>query len=267
MLLAMPVAAHDFWIQPSSFTPPAGSIVQIKLRVGDDFPGEPVARNAAQIETFFVHGPDGRRPVAGGNGGDPAGTVRVTSEGTYLIGYRSRPTPVRLQAAAFERYLKEEGLERIIELRARNGQSSVPGRERFSRSVKSLLHVGGAAPVGHDMALGLMLEIVPDTHPSHLPADGRMGFRLLYDGRPLEGALVVAIPQFGAARGASARLQARTTVDGRVELALKPGAWTLKAVHMVPAAAAADADWESIWTSLTFHAGTAVSTSARPKQH
>jgi uncharacterized GH25 family protein len=251
------LAAHDFWIQPSSFTPAANSVVQIKLRVGDDFPGDPVARNAARIESFFVHGPDGRHPVAGQQGADPAGRLRVTSPGTYLIGYRGRPSPVNLAARAFEQYLKEEGLENISELRAQKKQSGMPGRERFSRSVKSLLHVGGAPPEGHDIALGLMLEIMPDVHPSQLPADGRMGFRVLYDGRPLEGAMVVAIPQAGADRAKSERRRSRTAADGRVELPLGPGAWTLKAVHMVPAAAGSGADWDSIWTSFTFHAGAA----------
>lgn len=252
VLLAVPLAAHDFWIQPSSYTPPVDSVVRLQLRVGDDYPGEPVARNARQIETFFVHGPDGRRPIAGQHGADPAGLLRVTSAGTYLIGYRSKPSPVTLAAAAFEQYLKEEGLERIIDWRAANKQSQAPGRERFSRSVKSLLHVGASAPAGHDVPLGLTLELIPDAHPSVLPADGRMGFRLLYEGRPLEGALVVAIPQ-GA--GAGERRNARTAQDGHVELPLGPGAWTVKAVHMVAAPEGSGADWESIWTSFTFEAG------------
>lgn len=255
VMLSVPLAAHDFWIQPSSYTPAVDTVVRLQLRVGDDFPGEPVVRNATRIETFFVHGPDGRWPVPGQNGADPAGLLRVTSEGTYLIGYRSRPGPVSLAAPAFEQYLKEEGLERIIELRARNNQSEAPGRERFSRSVKSLLHVGGSAPAGHDTPLGLTLELVPDTHPSAVPPDGRMGFLLLYEGRPLEGALVVAIPHGGAAAGE--RRQARTAEDGRVELSLGPGAWTVKAVHMVAAPEGSGADWDSIWTSFTFEAAVA----------
>lgn len=254
VLLAVPLAAHDFWLQPSSFTPPADTVVRIQLRVGDEFPGEPIARNAANIESFFVHGPDGRHPVAGQNGMDPAGLLRVTTGGTYLVGYRSRPAPVNLAAPAFEQYLKEEGLEAIIEVRAKNDQSQAPGRERFSRSVKSLLHVGAAPPTGHETVLGLTLELVPEVHPSALPPDGRMGFRLLYRGQPLEGALVVAIPQSVAGPAGRVRRQARSSENGRVVLPLAPGAWTVKAVHMVAAPKGSGADWESIWTSFTFDA-------------
>lgn len=263
MLLAVPLAAHDFWIQPSSYTPAADSVVRIHLRVGDDFPGEPVARDATNVESFFVHGPDGRRPVPGQNGVDPAGLLRVTSDGTYLIGYRSRPVAVHLGAAAFEEYLKEEGLERIIAIRAEGSRSRTPGRERFSRSVKSVLQVGATTATGHDTVLGLTLELIPETHPSTLPANGRMHFRLLYEGSPLEGALVVAIPQEGDASIAAERRQARTAEDGRVELPLARGNWTVKAVHMVAAPAGTGVDWESIWTSLTFSAGAAGSTASR----
>lgn len=262
-MLAVPAAAHDFWLQPSSFTPPPDSVVRLELRVGDDFPGEPLPRNAANIDSFFVHGPDGRHPVPGQNGMSPAGILRVTAPSTYLVGYRSRQVPVTLKAPAFEQYLKEEGLERISERRAQHNQSIAPGNERFSRSVKTLLAVGGGAASGHDTVLGLTLELVPDTHPSALPADGRMAFRLLYEGRPLEGALVVAIPQSGPGAARAARPQARTPQDGRVTLPLAPGAWTIKAVHMVPAAEGSGADWESIWTSLTFHAGTAAAPTAK----
>lgn len=255
-LFAAPATAHDFWIQPSSFTPPANSVVRIELRVGDEFPGEAVARNPANIEAFFVHGPDGRHPIPGQNGVNPAGLLRVTTPSTYLVGYRSRQVPVTLAAPAFEQYLREEGLEGIIERRAKNKQSREPGRERFSRSVKALLDVGSSAPSGHDTLLGLTLELVPETHPSVLPSDGRMGFKLLYDGRPLDGALIVAIPQTGANPGRQGRVQARSAPDGRVTLPLSPGPWTIKAVHMIAAAEGSGADWESIWTSLTFNART-----------
>lgn len=263
LLAVVPLAAHDFWIQPSTFTPLANTVVQIHLRVGDDFPGEPVSRNDMKIATFFVHGPDGRWPVPGRNGGRPAGLLRITAAGTYLIGYRSRESPVTLAAPAFEQYLREEGLERIIELRAQRNQSSAPGRERFSRSVKSLLHAGGAPPAGHDVPLGLSLELIPDTHPSRLSASTPMGLQLLYQGQPIEGALVVAIPH-GAAEGSGVqRRQGRTAADGRVELPLGPGAWTIKAVHMIDAPEGSGADWESIWTSLTFEVTAAGQTRAK----
>lgn len=249
---ALPLAAHDFWIEPSTFEPPVDSVVRVGLRVGPGFDGaEPVARNSETIEAFFVAGPNGRQDVIGRDGFNPAGLFRVTAPGTLVVGYRSKPSPLKNDATAFEKYLKEEGLERIIEARAKSGRSAADGVEVFSRSVKSVLLAGDGARDGHDRVLGLTLEIIPERHPAALSADGRMPVRLLYQGKPLEGALVMALSQAN-----KPSRQARTDRNGRVVLAVDSGVWMIKAVHMVPAPPASGADWESIWSSLTFKAST-----------
>lgn len=250
--LGIPLAGHDFWIEPSTFEPPVDSVVRIGLRVGPGFEGaEPVARNSAAIEAFFVAGPNGRQDVIGRDGYNPAGLFRVSAPGTLVVGYRSKPSSVKLDAAAFEKYLKEEGLERIVEARAKSGRSTADVAEVFSRSVKSVLLAGDGARDGHDRVLGLTLELVPERHPASLSADRRMPLRLLYQGKPLEGAMVMALSQAN-----KPSLHARTDRNGRVVFPLDSGVWMIKAVHMVAAPPASGADWESIWSSLTFKAST-----------
>jgi hypothetical protein len=74
----------------------------------------------------------------------------------------------------------------------------------------------------------------------------------MYESRPLAGALVIAMNR----RNSSENLSARTGNDGRVRLHLRPGGmWLVKAVHMVPAPAGTNADWQSYWASLTFLVG------------
>jgi uncharacterized GH25 family protein len=73
--------------------------------------------------------------------------------------------------------------------------------------------------------------------------------RVLYEGKPLKGVLVVALDL------ASANLPQRIRTDaaGRARVALpRPGLWLIKAVHMIPAPPDAGARWESLWASLTF---------------
>lgn len=243
---ALPLAAHDFWMEPSTFEPQAGSAIQVRLLVGEHFIGDPVARSADSIEQFVVAGPDGSKPVIGREGGVPAGLFRVERPGTYVVGYRSRPSPMKLDAGLFERYLLEEGLERIIALRAARGQTAEAARENFSRSAKALVYAEPAQSSGHDRLLGLTLELVPERDPRSL-AGGKLPVRLLYEGRPLPDALVVAM-----SRPPAAAVRARTDRDGRVRLPITAGVWLLKAVHMVPGSAGSGVDWESIWASLTF---------------
>jgi uncharacterized GH25 family protein len=239
------VRAHDFWIEPSTFRPAAASAVSVALRVGQDFRGDPVPRDDRRIVRFVLAGPAGETPIPGLPGTDPAGLARLESPGLYVIGYRSSPTPITLEPEKFEKYLAEEGLDGVLKARGERGEKEKPGREVYSRCAKAIVVAGGGPAAGFDRVLGFTLELVPEKIPGKA---GRLPVRLLYEGKPLQGALVIAINRAEPER----RLSARTDRKGRVELALpRDGVWLVKAVHMVPAPGQIDADWESLWASLT----------------
>lgn len=250
LLSGSALQAHEFWIEPTAFQPAPGQRVGVRLRVGEQFRGDPVPRDPKSIERFALIGPEGETPVEGVANTDPAGFVAVARPGLYQIVYDGALATTDLDGEKFEKYLGEEGLERISSLRAGRGQTAAPVKEVYSRSVKALIAVGGTAGQGHDRVAGLPLELVPERNPYTLAAAGaRLPVRLLHRGKPLAGALVVAIPRGRPAAKVSARSDAR----GRVELPLDgAGLWLVKAVHMMPAPAATGADWESLWASLTF---------------
>jgi hypothetical protein len=244
LLIALPAAAHDFWIEPSTFKPPVGQIFTAALRVGQNFLGDAVPRSSQLIERFIVRDAAGERPVVGMENRDPAGYVRVAAPGAAIIGYRSRPYPLTLEPAKFEDYLRQEGLESIIALRAKRGEAAKPDKEIFSRCAKALVVSGDAKPSGFDQPLGFRLELIPETSPF----GDKARFRLLFEGKPLAGALVTALPQSG-----TAALRARTDAQGRVEFAFPTfGVWLVKSVYMIPAPSDSGADWESLWASFTF---------------
>jgi hypothetical protein len=252
--------AHDFWIEPSAFTPAVNTAVHVRLMVGDHFAGEALPRNDGRIERFFAVGPDGAaRNIAGRHGIDPAGIVRFDAPGLYILGYHGRPSAVNLDADKFESYLKEEGLEHISRDRATRGETASPGREHFSRSVKTLIRAGSPASVGgYDRAIGLPLEIIPEASPFAVDLQ-QLPVRLLSDGHPVEGALLVAMRQASAPDTKGEVLStARTSRDGRAVLRVAPGVLLIKAVRMERAAPGSDADWSSTWTSLTFSTETPI---------
>ncbi len=232
-LFALSIWGHDMWIEPTAFRAAAGQPVGLKLRVGQDWMGDPIPRHSSAIREFVAVDAAGRRTVMGREGSDPAGFV---PSGPAVIGYWSAGSTVDLDAAKFNEYLREEGLERVLAERARRGESAKPARDIFSRCAKSLL--SGA----DDQALGFPLELVAERNPA---AAGPLPLRLTYAGKPLAGALVVAMLRGRAAE----KITARTDAAGRVRLPLQDaGMWMVKAVHMVPSGA----DWASYWASLTF---------------
>jgi len=248
VLAARPVDAHDFWIVPASFHPEVGTEVGLSLRVGEHFRGEPVLLDRKKIERFFAVGPSGESSITPRPGADPAGFVRIEAPGVWIAAYRSRPSSISLAAEPFERYLAEEGLERIIDLRAKRGESGKRSQEIYSRCAKSILSAGTGVK-GGDRPLGLTLELVADENPSVLQPGQELSVRLLYEGNPLSAALVVAMNRDEPDK----RLAARSDSDGRATFRLaRAGPWLIKAVHMVPAPPETRADWESLWASLTF---------------
>jgi hypothetical protein len=243
------LAAHDMWIVPTTFSPDAGQIVGVRLRVGQDFIGDPIPRDPALINQFVFEDATGRKPLIGRDGADPAGLLRVATPGLIVIGYHSNPSPVELTAEKFNQYLHEEGLDEVAAARAARHQTGLGAREIFSRCAKSLVFSGRPAEDQGDRSLGFTLELVAERNPYAIRSGQDLPVRLTYEKRPLAGALVVAMNR----RNPAEKLTARTDRDGRVRFRLAAdGIWLIKAVHMVPAPAGANADWASFWASLTF---------------
>ncbi len=226
--LAVRAAAHDFWIEPSTFRPAVGETFTARLLVGQDFAGDPIPRSSQLIDSFVIRDASGQRPVNGFENQDPAGYLRIDRPGVAVIGYRSKPYPLELSAEKFNEFLRQEGLDGIPE-------SNKPHRERFTRYAKAMIGSGTFS-----QPLGFRLEIVPlQSAPLRL--------LILFEGKSLPGALVTAIHRDGS------RLSARSDRNGRVVFSLpKSGVWLIKSVQLVPAAAGSGVDWESLWASLTF---------------
>jgi uncharacterized GH25 family protein len=254
--------AHEFWVEPSAFSPATGDRLGIRLCVGDGFEGWSLARNAERIEQFVAAGPSGHLPVVGLDGSDPAGVVRFTAPGNYVITYRSNHAVTELPAAAFEAYLREKGLDDIAALRKLRGASGMKVREAYSRHSKALIQVGVGGGGSVDRPMGLPLELVAE--PGMLPerVDGVRSFRLLYEGQPLAGALVTATRP-GTGDG---DLKVSTDADGRASFRLRgAGMWRIATVHMIEAPRNVAAEWESLWASLTFELPPQTSSAADPK--
>jgi uncharacterized GH25 family protein len=253
MLWALPLAAHDFWIVPSSFRPGVGSPLALRLRVGENLRGDPVPRDPAQVDRFVLLSTEGvEAPIPGVLGADPAGFTHVGAAGLYTVVYRSHRTRIDLPPEKFEEALRREGLERILEVRRSRGESLKPSTEVFSRCAKALVLVGppGAVSGGaFDRPVGMTMELVPEKNPYTLKAGDELPVRLFYEGKPLAGALVIALGR----NQTDGKLAARSGKDGRVRLRLPEGGfWLIKSVHMIPAPHETGVDWESLWASLTF---------------
>jgi len=247
---APPAGAHHLWLQPTRFAGEPGTPVAVELRIGDGMPGEPVGSPPGAVRLVLLTAA-GERPVPAPAVPGPAALLPLAPGGDQALVMTTAASLLELPAERFEAYLAEEGLEEVSRRRAAEGRSAEPGREAWSRSLKLLLRAGGPGPdTLHTRPTGLPLELVPEASPFDLAAGEELSFTLLWRGRPLAGARVVAVsPQ------APEAVYSRSDAGGRVRYQFpSPGLWRLTAVHMEPAGRP-DADWESVWSALTFSIG------------
>src|SRR5262245_22054675 len=142
VLLSVPLAAHDMWIEPTAFFPERGQIVALRLRVGQDLLGDPLPLDSSLVNQFLVTDAKGTRPVVRRDGRDPAGLAQAASPGVLVVGYQSNPSAIEMAADKFNLYLKEEGLDSVAAARAGRNEVAKAARELFSRCAKSLVLTG-----------------------------------------------------------------------------------------------------------------------------
>jgi Domain of unknown function (DUF4198) len=246
--LSSPATAHEFWIDPIEFTPKVGTTVPIVHRIGQNFLGDtyPFVRKLSR--RFSIVDSKGERAIKTVDGDDPAAEVKFATPGLSIVVYQRVAELVTFKTyTQFEENLNIEGLEWVIDAHRKAGKRTADIRELYARCAKSLIAVGDGA--GNDRAVGLPLEIIAEQNPYTLQASQPLGIRILHDGKPAVGLLVKS---FNRDDPDSPR-KARTDSDGRAQIELpKSGEVLISAVHMLQPNAKEQAEWSSLWASLTF---------------
>ena len=245
--------AHEFWIEANPPAPAVNAPVQMTLRVGEFFNGEVVgitSSHAASLHALSAGKDEDLGAKVPTGSMLPALRLSFAQAGSHLLAYESHPSQVVLAADRFHAYLHDEGLDWVIRQREAAGTAGTPGRERFRRSAKALLKVGGRSDGASTTSAGQRIEITPLEDPLAHAAGDTLRFQLRFEGQPRPGVLVKAWHKHS---GQVTTIRATTDADGRFEFALPfAGRWMLNAVHMVAATDSPELDWDSFWGSLTF---------------
>ena len=135
----------------------------------------------------------------------------------------------------------------------RTSAAQVDGFERYSRAAKSIVLVGASGVQSQPHVtkpLGLPLEIVPVVNPYSEPRPTSFPVRILYDGQVLPGALVKLIDLEEDLAPVDAR---RSDRWGLVTFTMpQTGSWLVSVVWTKRLENSPDADFDTIFASLTF---------------
>lgn len=250
-----PLPAHDFYLIPELSQPAAGTTIRLALHVSEVFPGDPVDWRADRTSQFFLLDARGRLDlkdrVPDGKPLMPRVTLRAP--GTTVIALVTEPSYIEIKAPEFQEYLKHEGHDDILEMRAQMGAASSPGRERYRRYVKTLVNAAGSASETALANLSLTIEIIPEAQPASVRPGGSLPVRVLMEGMPLPGAQLCAT-HAGFSKGHDAYAWCgRLDAQGRASVPITAAGWQIiRTTRMRPLAGDNKADWVSYWSALTF---------------
>lgn len=251
-LTAGPLVAHSLYLLPAKFRASVGDEIVFSVHNGDAFPESEDTADPARFLDAKLTGSTGEWAIDDFKrwGKATHSAVRMREAGTYWISLHTKPRMLSMEPEKFEQYLRDEGLEWVIDWRAKNGEAQTASRERFSKYAKTYL-TAGSGDVWRK-PLGLEIEIIPEADPAALKPGESLPVRLLWHGKPAAGIRVERAWAL-AGGGKGVEVVGRTDAQGRASVLVdKAGRWRLHAVAMERAQGDAAADWVSYWASMTF---------------
>jgi uncharacterized GH25 family protein len=257
MSVALPAAAHDFWLQPEAFWSASGATTPLTLQVGHGPYRQRSPIALGRITRFTATGPDGlavdlrSRLRLGGRTED--GDVRFAAPGVQVLVLQTDDrAESHLPTLRYNDYLKAEGLTPALALRARTHRMDMDGSENYSRQTKALVQVGAAGGSQAQVLkpVGLPLEIVPERSPYAEPPSATLPVRVLFEGRPLMGALVKLTDLAHDEAPVETHL---TDASGAATFAMpKRGQWLLNVIWTKAQPKTRETDFETVFSSLSF---------------
>ena len=256
-LVSAPVSiAHDFWLAPNTYKVDTPRPIAVDIMIGhpeDSLRWTVNPHRIVALRSVSQSGIDDQQGAM--NALLPGGSFMIETlrTGTNLLTIETTSAFSDLPADKFNAYLAEEGLTPIAQDRERKGTQDQNGTEIYSRRGKALIQVGDLSPQDPDFLtrpLGMTLEIVPSAHPMRLKAGEPMTSTSYYRGAPTSG-ITIGLIDLSGDRGLIAT--AKTDNAGRVTFPRpQAGAWMLHAVWSDALEDTTKADYDTIFSSLSF---------------
>ncbi len=255
LLIGGAASAHDFWLQPRSWQAAPGVAMPFVVEVGHGPFRQQWGADGGHLLALNDLARGGSidiRALFKAGGEQPHLTRIFQRQGLHIVSLVSTNAASDLPSIRFNDYIKVEGLTPALAQRDRLRLTDTPGRELYSRRVKALVQVGpvGAAQPQVTRAVGLTLEIVPQRNPYTLAPGELLPVEILYQGKPLPGAMVKLNNLDFDARPIEIHL---TDVSGRTSFnPPRRGKWQLNVIWTKPITGNPKADFETTFSSLTF---------------
>ncbi|MGI9389285.1 MAG: DUF4198 domain-containing protein [Boseongicola sp.] len=256
--LAVPASAHEYYLMPETFKPEVGKNIFVSHRLGQKFKGNELPWVDSWNVRSEIWENGEKREIRFTDGDRPALRVKPKSDELTVVVHQSNIDKLDFRTwEKFVKYTDKDGLsaiarQHLAEGKPKPGEGNPPIRELYSRFAKTLMAPGGSMK-GKDVVTGLTIELVALENPMALGPGQAMPVKLLFRGKPLEGATLKVF----TAPDTESKHRILTDAKGRADIPDDgPGPYLINAIAMTKVVAtgkiANGADWESFWASMTF---------------
>ena len=248
-LLAAPLFAHEFWLEPIQFQVEIGDPIEIHFRNGQEFKGGSLSWFDRRIARSEMRMNDSITQTQGRSGDLPAIQTSAAAQGLLTFVHQTTmQTLTYRDPAQFEAFVAHKDLDPEA---LRNPE--YPLSEGYRRFAKSLIGIGHSA--GADEVTGLEIEFVARKNPYVADLTDGLPFQLFYQDQPHPNAQVEVFDR--APDGTVKITLLRTDASGHVTLPVQAGHHYLVDAVILRRPSPDDAmehkiEWESLWASTTF---------------
>lgn len=262
-LVGSPAAsAHEYWLEPKSYTLNVGDTLVADIKNGVDFKGISYPYLKNDIVTLEAVTSSGRLPIGGRNGDSPALKTQLKSNGLHSIAFLNDASRITFQKwEKFASYVKDEGAEWVVQRHLDLGLAKEKVKEIYSRCAKTLVQVGPLVTGETDRYTGMPAELVASQNPYALQAGDRLELSLYWQGKPRANNQLRVFEKSGNLSNGDQKLRQfdlTTDVNGVASFVPVAGAeYLLSSVVIFENGTEGtvnedDVAWESYWASLTF---------------
>jgi len=250
LLSATPLAAlaHDTWILPTPWrmTRPERLVVDLTSAMAFPVPETAVRADRLAASGFRVGGSVAPLEPLPASGKSLQLTATPSATGVATLWIATRPRTLDLKPDDVKHYLEEVGAWQTIGAQW-SGSGGKTWRETYTKVAKAFVRVGEPQnDVSWSEPVGAALELVPASDPTRLVEGSDLTLRLLWNGRPVAGHAVGAVPA-----SVTAATLRKTDATGQLAFRLdRSGPWLLRTTLIRPAAGRAG-EWDSVFTTLT----------------
>ncbi len=253
-IVAAPVMAHEFWIEPLAYQVDADGTLQADIVNGEEFTGAKLAYLPQRFANFVIFAGDEAARVRGRPGDKPALQQDPTAEGLNIAAYQARNATINYEAwEKFQRFVDHKDLGDVLSRHRERGLPEEGFGEVYSRYSKSLFGVGHGE--GSDRRVGLETEVVALTNPYTDDLTDGFEVQLFYRENVRANEQIEVFEK--APNGGVEITLYRTDDNGVGAFPVKPGyRYMVDAVVLrEPSAELQErtgAVWQTLWANLTF---------------